>query len=382
MKKVETQFYTFGKTRKDRLTLKSGVSFGPVTVAYETYGRLSPARDNAILLFHALSGSQHAAGINKSVPGVGRLWQEECHVGWWNDYIGPGRALDTSQFFIICANYFGGCYGSTGPSSINPRTGRPYGARFPRIEANDMVDVQVRLLRHLGIERLHAAIGSSMGGMLAVNLAVRYPHLVANVVPIAAGLEVSTLQRIHNFEQVYAIESDPHYNRGDYYDGPGPVDGLALARMISHKTFVSLAALTSRARTEVVDRNARFKTYPLHYPVESYLLHQCQKFVKRFDANTYMLIIDVWQCYDLLKDTGAEDYKTLFAPCRHQKYLVFTIDSDVCFYPDQQEFMARTLTRCRVDCQRVTVHSDKGHDAFLLEPKLFTPHIDYALRRG
>ncbi len=380
MKTIQTEFLTLRDENGAGFYLQNTPDFGPLVLAYETYGTLSPAGDNAILLFHALSGSQHAAGYNSSVPGIGRIWNDECHSGWWNGFIGPGKALDTRQFFIICANYLGGCYGSTGPRSLNPATGKPYGGSFPWITANDIVDSQVRLLDHLGIEQLHAVIGSSLGGMLALNLAVRCPDRVRLVIPIAAGMTVTILQRIHNFEQICAIEKDPNFKEGNYYDGPAPVKGLALARMISHKTFVSLRTLSRRARRELIDSPGGPNGYRLTHPVESYMLHQARKFVERFDANTYLRIMNLWQNFDLLRDARARSFFSLFQRCREQSYLVFSIDSDVCFYPEEQENLMGTLEKSRVPCQHITVHSEKGHDAFLLEPRLFTPHLSYTLQ--
>ncbi len=379
MKRVKTQFFTFAESPRDRFVLQCGSALGPVTLAYETYGKLSAERDNAVLVFHAFSGSQHAAGFNPSVPGVGKLWVEECHQGWWDGFIGERKAIDTRRFFVICANYLGSCYGSTGPRSINPSTGKPYGGAFPPVRANDIVDSQMRLLEHLGIGKLHAVVGGSLGGMLALNLAARFPDRVRHVVLIGCGLHVTTLQRIHNFEQILAIEGDPNFNAGDYYSGPAPEKGLVLARMIAHKTFVSLKAMRLRARREVLHQERGLRLYRLTDPVESYLLHQGKKFVRRFDANSYLRIIDMWQHYDLLQDTGHRNYYTLFSRCRQQNYLVFSIDSDVCYYPEEQAELVNVLRKSRVPCHYVTVHSEKGHDSFLIEPHLYAPHISYVL---
>ncbi|MBN1269362.1 MAG: homoserine O-acetyltransferase [Kiritimatiellae bacterium] len=375
MNTVGTRFFTFADTPRTRFPLQRGGKFGPITLAYETYGRLSAKRDNAILVFHALSGSQHAAGHNPSVPGIGKLWTEECRTGWWNGFIGPGKALDTRRFFVVCANYLGGCYGSTGPRSINPQTRKPYGGAFPRVSVSDIVDSQMALLDHLDIRRLHAVTGGSLGGMMALNLALRHPDRVEVVIPIACGLEVTTLQRIHNFEQIFAIEEDAAFNRGDYYDGPAPEKGLALARMIGHKTYVSLHTMASRARHEIVHRERELKLYELTHPLESYMLHQGQKFVRRFDANTYLRIMDAWQHVDLLKDAGARDWKSLFRRALGQRYLVFSIDSDVCYYPEEQADMVERLRDAGVPVKHITVHSDKGHDSFLVEPELYTPGL-------
>ena len=372
--------FTTGPERP--LRLRSGAQLAPVTQVYETYGTLDAERSNAILLFHALSGSQHAAGYCEAVPEAGERWTEECAIGWWDGFVGPGRALDTNRYCVICANYVGGCYGSTGPASIDPATGRPYGSRFPRLSLADIVDAQVRLLDHLGIRRLHAAIGASLGGLLCLSLATRYPDRVGVVVPIAAGVEVTPLQRLHNLEQIVAIRSDAAFHGGDYYDGPGPALGLALARMIAHKTYVSLHTLDERARLEVVQPDQGLAPYRVHHPLESYILHQGRKFVRRFDANTYLRITEAWQGFNLAAEGGTGTLDELFGRCRKQRYLIFTIDSDVCFYPEEQEELARLLKEAGVRCMRITVHSEKGHDAFLLEPELFTPHLAYALNAG
>lgn len=211
MKNVETQFFTY-----ETLKLQNGTEFGPVTLAYETYGTLNQQHDNAILLFHALTGSQHAAGYNPAVPGIGEHWTDVCQTGWWDEFIGPGKAVDTDRFFVICANYFGGCYGTTGPSSINPETGKPYGGDFPRISCGDIVDSQLPLLNHFEISKLHAVIGASLGGMLTMNFAARYPEKSDLIIPLACGIEPTTLTRAHNLEQILAIENDPNFSDGHY----------------------------------------------------------------------------------------------------------------------------------------------------------------------
>lgn len=370
---VETEFFTFG-SQAEPFKLASLGSLAQVTIAYETYGELSAACDNAVLVFHALTGSQHAAGFNPAVPGLGVRWTDECQRGWWDAFIGPGRAIDTDRFFVISANYLGSCYGSTGPSSIDPATGRPYGSSFPDVRFCDMVDAQVRLLEHLGIDRLHAVVGASTGGVLCLSLATRYPDLVDIVIPIASGARVTALQTIHNFEQIVAIENDPEFMGGDYYDGPGPQAGLALARMIGHKTFVSLEALRERAGLEVLKHDGP-GTYEIGNTMESYMWHQGQKFVSRFDANSYLRITEAWQSYDLAEEAGAADLYELFTGAKHQQYMVFSIDSDVCFYPEEQDDLVRYLKACGVQYKRITVHTDKGHDSFLLEPALFAPHL-------
>lgn len=370
---VATEFFSFGSPQ-DPLVLRSGETLDEVTVAYETYGELSPGRDNAVLIFHALTASQHAAGVNRSVPDTGSRWTEECVLGWWDPFIGPGKAIDTDRFFVVCANILGSCYGSTGPASIDPVTGRPYGASFPSVAFCDMVDVQVRLLEHLGISRLHAVIGGSIGGVMCLSLATRYPELVDIVIPIASGLRTTALQKIHNFEQIVAIESDPAFRGGDYYGKSEPRDGLALARMIGHKTFVSLGAMEERARSEVIDHEGP-GSYSVDTPLESYMWHQGRKFVDRFDANSYLEIIEAWQTFDLAFEAGVDGFDDLFVNGGHQSYMVFSIDTDVCFYPDEQDDLVQALKAGDVRHRRITVHSRNGHDAFLIEPGLFAPYL-------
>ncbi|MEE2778007.1 MAG: homoserine O-acetyltransferase [Acidobacteriota bacterium] len=376
MGEVTTRFETFGSS-EDPLRLRSGEALGPATLAYETYGVLNAHRDNAILLFHALTGSQHAAGSNVAVDGVGELWNEECKEGWWEAFLGPGKVVDTDRFFVICANYLGGCYGSSGPLSEDPATGRAFGASFPRIAFADIVDANVRLLDHLGIERLHAVVGASTGGLACLSFATRYAGRVDRVVPIASGLVTTPLQRVQNFEQIQAIQNDPEFREGSY-EPPGPERGLMLARMISHKMFVSLRDMEHRS-SGAVSVSDTGSWYGVRHPLESYMMHQGRKLPERFDANAYLRILDAWQSFDLLADAGAESFHELFAACRHQRYLVFTIDSDMCFQPEEQLRLEITLENAGIDNLRVTVHSLKGHDSFLLEPQLYGPHLDFFL---
>ena len=378
IRKVRTKFFEFNDP-ENPLQLRCGTSLDRFKLAYETYGELNADHSNAILVFHAMTGSQHAAGLNRSVPGTGGRWTGEMHEGWWDAFIGPGKALDTRRFFVVCANYLGGCYGSTGPASIDPDTGRELGPSFPVLRICDIVDSQIRLIDHLGIGKLHAVIGASIGGFMTLSLATRYPDRVRLVVPIGSGLKTTSLQRILNFEQVTAIEADPNFKKGDYYAGERPDVGLALARRIAHKTFISLDALRERAREEVVSDAPPFGWYAMNSPVESYMLHQGQKFVSRFDANTYLRILDAWQWLDLVAEADAVDFEDLFSRCRNQDFLVFSIDSDAAFYPTEQSKLVHTLKKAHVPVMWITVHSDKGHDSFLLEPKLFTPHLSQAL---
>ena len=368
---VETRFFDL----PDELLpfkMRSGETLAGVRLAYEVYGEISPQKDNVVLLFHALTGSQHAAGFNPEVDGVER-WVEENQSGWWEGFIGPGLAVDTDRLAVICVNYLGGCYGTTGPTSLDPRTGEPYGPDFPQVHLADIVESQIALLDRLGVYKLKAAAGASVGALLSMSLAARHPDRVENVVTLAGGLGGTTLHRMYNFEQKLAIFNDPDFNGGHYYDGTFPAAGLALARIISHKSFVSIEAIQARARNEILDH-----PYVTH-PVESYFWHQGEKLVIRFDANSYLRIIDAWSNYELLDDTGAANHVEALSVCRAQRWHVFTIDTDACFYPDEQAALVRALEAAGVPVDWIKVSSPKGHDAFLTEPHLFTDALRKAL---
>ncbi len=375
---IETKFCDIAQP----FALSDGSVLPGLRIAYETWGALNADKSNAILLYHALSGSHHAAGINAHIPGAENFWQPEMHDGWWEEMIGPGKALDTDEFCIICANYLGGCYGTTGPSSIRPDTGKPWGSAFPHVSASDQVNVSALLLDSLGIKVLHAVIGPSVGGLLALTFATRFPERVKRVASIAAGFKTTVLNRLILFEQILAIENDPNFNGGDYYAGLPPLYGLALARMISHKTFVHLDAIERRARQDIVQDNDTLSWYRVRDQFQSYMLHQGKKFVRRFDANTYLRIIDMWSRYDAVAEADASSPRELLdrAAAAGQRWLVFSIDSDFCFYPEEQADLTLHLERADINATQITVHSDKGHDSFLLEPHLYTPHISWLMK--
>lgn len=381
MMKSTTQTTKIWKLDNEPFALSCGGELSSIDIAYQTWGELNADKSNAIMLSHALSGSHHASGYNPSLPESGDLWKEELHEGWWNDFMGPGKAIDTDQFFVICPNYLGGCYGSTGPSSIDPSTGNRYGKRFPQISIADQVSMQSKLLDGMGIDVLHAGIGPSVGGLVTLSFATIHPERVRTVIPIASSMKTTVYNRLLLFEQILAIENDPYFNGGDYYDGKHPDYGLALARMISHKTFVHLDAIENRARQEVRQDNETLSWYKVQDTFQSYMLHQGKKFVKRFDANTYLRIIDMWSRFDACREAGVKTSKELYDRCaaHGQKFLVFSIDSDFCFFPEEQAAIVAGLEASHVESMHITVHSDKGHDSFLLEPALYTPHISYAL---
>jgi len=367
-----TQFISLGD-----LTLREGGRIPEAQLAYATWGTLNEEKSNAILLFHALSGTHHVTGNHPDAPEGCQFWTDELSSGWWEAMVGPGKAIDTDRFFVICANYLGGCYGSSGPASINPETNRPYGSTFPHLNASDLVDTHIPLLDHFGIEKLHSAIGPSVGGLLTITFATRYPERVRNVVPIATGFKTTVLNRLILFEQILSIENDKHFNGGDYYDSEFPRIGLALARMISHKTFVHLDTFERRARQQLVQEEEMLSWFEVRDTFQSYMLHQGKKFTERFDANTYLRIIDMWSRYNAVTEGEATSPEELFKRSHDagHRFLIFSIDSDFCFYPEEQAELVGHLEAADVSTMHITVHSAKGHDSFLLEPELYTPHI-------
>jgi homoserine O-acetyltransferase len=272
------------------LILESGEQLGPVTLAYETYGRLNADRSNAILVLHALSGDAHAAG--------GHAGDEE-KAGWWDDMVGPGKGLDTERYFVICSNVIGGCQGSTGPASINPGTGRPYGLSFPVLTIADMVAAQVRLIDHLGIGSLLAVVGGSMGGMQALQWAVAHPSRVRAAMPLATTPRLSPQTIALNEVGRQAIYADPNWQKGDYYGRTAPDAGLALARMIGHITYLSDKSMQQKFGRRLQSRERYGFDFSTEFAVESYLQHHGRSFTRRFDANSYLYITKAMDYFDL-----------------------------------------------------------------------------------
>ncbi len=352
-------------------TFHSGETLPDIRLAYETYGTLNADKSNAILLFHALTGSHHAHGYNDNLPEAGTFWQPENHQGWWDRMIGPGKPLDTDRFFIICANYLGSCYGSSGPTQTAP-DGEPWGSRFPLTDGNDQARAQIQLMNHFGIDRF-AIVAPSLGGMLALTLAALYPERVRSMVIIGAAHRPAINHKLEFFEQVLAIELDPAYRAGRYPLSDPPNRGLALARIISHKLFVYQDGLEKRARKGICDSKGMLTWYQPRRNTESYMLHQGTKFAKRFDANAYIRIVNLWAGYDLPAFTGMADTDEVFRLyARHNiRFLLFSIDTDYCFTADAIEEFHRELTRNGVSSVHTRIQSEKGHDSFLLEPDLY-----------
>lgn len=374
---IETHFLTAGD-----FTLDSGEVLPDARLAYETYGTLNAEASNAILLFHALTGSQHAHGYNPRVPGVEPLWQEENHQGWWDAMIGPGRPLDTDRYFIVCANLLGSCYGSSGPYALHP-DGRPWGGRFPRVSAADQARIQVDLLAHLGIEQFHV-IGPSVGGLAGLALTALFPEKVKGFISIGSGYVPLIEHQLSVFEQILAIELDPLFCGGHYALDAPPLRGLAFARIIGHKAFVYQQGLENRARAATGDRCGMLSWYAPTRNTQSYMLHQGTKFARRFDANAYLRLADMWISFDLPRLTGAPDLAAALNGCRREQvpFLVFGIDTDACFPQEAQSELTQQLRRAGIPAELQIVHSLKGHDSFLLEPERYAEAITRFLERA
>jgi len=352
-----TRYFTFADD--EPFVLESGATFGPITIAYETYGRLSPARDNAILITHALTGDAHCASHGPHDP-------EE---GWWEDLVGPGRVFDTDRYFVICSNVLGGCQGSTGPASIDPRTGRPYGARFPVVTIGDMVRCQARLLDHLGIERILAVAGGSMGGMQVLEWAVQFPERVRCAIPIAAPARSYPQAIAYNEVGRQAIMNDPAWLGGDYYGTPGPVRGLAVARMLGMITYQSDPSMTHKFGRQLV--NARVDdpfSLDMTFQVESYLHYQGKKLVNRFDANSYLYLTRALDLFDLARTYGSLEEALGRVQC---PVLIVGVTSDILYPVYQQKEIVDALHRLGKDVEYAEIDSPHGHDGFLIDfPKM------------
>ena len=347
-------------------TFKSGQVLPGFTLRYETYGALSATRDNAILICHALSGDHHCAGVHAA---------DDRKPGWWNNLIGPGKAVDTNRFFVVCANVLGGCVGSSGPSSVNPETGRPYGIGFPFVTILDMVRAQKLLLDHLGVTSLHAIIGGSMGGMQALLFAIEFPAFTRRVLAMATTSRESAQAIAFNEVGRQAIMQDPDWNQGDYAKGGGPRVGLAIARMMAHITYVSDASMDRKfGRRKKTTATGETYTFDVQFEVESYLRHQGQAFINRFDANSYLYITRALDQFDLAHAYGS--LEAAFAPVQAES-LVVGFTSDWLFPPEQNRQIALALLRAGKRASYAELATDLGHDSFLLESEEL-----YALIRG
>lgn len=368
---AETQTVTFHQPLK----LQSGEVLPTFTLAYQIYGTLNRDQSNAILVCHALSGDAHAAGVD---PATGK-------PGWWDNMIGPGKGMDTNRHFVISCNCLGGCKGSTGPSSINPATGKPYAREFPVITMADMVEAQKRLVDHLGIRTLLAVIGGSMGGMQVLEWAVRFPDRVRAALPIATTTRLNAQAIAFNAVGRNAILSDHHYQDGRYYPQsgghePGPDEGLSIARMVGHITYLSEESMHAKFGRRLRERDKFGFDFQNEFSIETYLDYQGNKFVERFDANSYLYITKAMDYFDLacwsLEGTSAvtsqhDELSLLTAVLTRvqARFLVVSFSSDWLFTPAQSRVLVNALLTAQKDVSYCNIQSPYGHDAFLLEPQ-------------
>jgi homoserine O-acetyltransferase len=347
--------YTFNS-----LPLQLGGQFGPVTLTYETWGTLNAAGDNAVLITHALTGNSHAHDAERP---------DDTKVAWWNPLIGPGRFFDTSRYFVICSNILGSCYGSTGPSSLDPQTGQPYGMRFPVVTIRDMVRAQRRLLEYLGVRRIAMVAGGSIGGQQALEWAVTYPELVEKVIVVAATAALTAQAVAFSEVQRQVIMSDRRWQQGDYALDEGPDAGLAIARMLSMITYQSEESMELRfarraARQLDIASPGGYADLGKRFDVESYLYYQGNALLKRFDANSYLYISRAMDLYDV-----SEGYPSLEAALRRvrSKALFIGIRSDFLFPAARVRRLTEQVNAVGGDATYVELDSPHGHDAFLKE---------------
>jgi len=361
---VSTQIAEFDT----ELPLESGRVLGPLSIAFETYGTLNAARTNAIWVAHAWTGDAHAAG---------RRSQEDRKPGWWDDMIGPGKVIDTDRYFVVCSNVIGSCYGSTGPTSINPRTGKPYNLTFPVVMVRDMVRAQQLLRERLGIGRVLAVIGGSMGAMQALEWGIHYPEHTGAVIPIAGSGRPSPMAIALNALARQAIFNDPMWKKGNYRPEHPPADGLALARAIGHISFLSDASMHLKFGRRFSARDGVFDFFG-RFEVERYLEYNGRNFVDRFDTNSFLYLAKALDLYDIAWgfDSMEEALSRLTCPS-----LWFAFTSDWLYPPAQTEELVAILKRLGHPVEYHLIDSDYGHDSFLIEPEKFTPRVVDFLNR-
>ena len=358
---VEKKFFTFAGP-PDEMVLESGARLGPVTIAYETYGTLSPDKSNIILILHALSGDSHVAGYYS---------KDDPRPGWWDIMVGPGKGIDANKYFVVCSNILGSCMGSTGPSSINPKTGKPYGLDFPVVTIGDMVVAQKALMDYLGLKKILSVIGGSIGGMQVLEWCVRYPEMVVSAIPLASTTKHSALAIAFNEVARQAIIADPNWNKGDYYSGSKPNLGLAVARMIGHVTYLSDESMRLKFGRRLQDKSDFSFNFDVDFQVESYLRYQGTKFVERFDANSFLYITKASDYFDLENQHGSGSAVKAFSGAR-AKFLVVSFTSDWLYPTYQSRAMVQAMKKSGLDVSFCEIKAEWGHDAFLLPNERLT----------
>ncbi len=358
---VRKEHFTFAQP-PDEMPLENGSRFGPITVAYETYGTPDPGRNNTVLILHALSGDSHAAGY---------YTPEDPKPGWWDIMVGPGKGIDTDKYFVVCPNIIGSCMGSTGPGSINPETGKAYGHDFPVVTIGDMVRAQKALMDHLQIERILAVVGGSIGGMQVLEWAVRYPDMVRAAVPLASTTRHSALAIAFNEVARQAIMADPNWDGGDYYERARPNMGLAVARMIGHVTYLSDESMRRKFGRRLQKKSDFSFNFDADFEVESYLRYQGVKFVERFDANSFLYITKAADYFDLERQHGGGSLVKAFSKTGAQ-FLVISFTSDWLYPTYQSRAMVQAMKKCGLDVSFCEIEAEWGHDAFLLPNERLT----------
>jgi len=361
---VEKKSFTFAKP-PDEVPLESGKKLGPITIAYETCGELNKDKSNAILICHALSGDSHVAGYHS---------KDDPKPGWWDIMVGPGKGIDTDKYFIICSNILGSCVGSTGPCTYNPETVEPYGLDFPVVTIGDMVKAQKALLDYLGIKKILAVIGGSIGGMQVLEWCVRYPEMVVSAIPLATTTKHSALAIAFNEVARQAIMADPNWNNGNYFAGPKPDLGLAVARMIGHITYLSDESMRIKFGRRLQDKSDFSFNFDADFQVESYLRYQGAKFVDRFDANSFLYITKAADYYDLEKLHGEGSAVKAFSKTK-ARFLVVSFTSDWLYPTYQSKAMVQAMKKNGLDVSFCEIEAEWGHDAFLLPSKRLTALI-------
>jgi homoserine O-acetyltransferase len=352
---VEKKFFTFAEPPHEMI-LESGATLGPITLAYETYGKLDNDKNNVILILHALSGDSHVAGYYR---------EDDSKPGWWDIMVGPGKGIDTNKYFVICSNILGSCIGSTGPSSINPRTNKPYGIDFPLVTIGDMVRAQKALMDHLGIRKVLSVVGGSIGGMQVLEWCVRYPDMVVSAIPLATTTKHSALAIAFNEVARRAIMADPSWNNGSYYSGPKPDLGLAVARMIGHITYLSDEAMRQKFGRRLQGKSDFSFNFDADFQVESYLRYQGTKFVERFDANSFLYITKAGDYFDLENEHNSGSAVKAFSKAT-AKFLVVSFTSDWLYPTYQSKTMVQAMKKNGLDVSFCEIKAEWGHDAFLL----------------